>query len=187
MADPTSRTSAYYAASIESFLPTSADEIVGVLTQASRGTVEPAQVRAWADEVALLHTALAGVTGHVFLEFDVPRLGSRIDAVVVSGSALIPLEFKVGATKYLQADVEQAWDYALDLKNFHRGSHGASIYPLLVATEASRSDADWPAPHADGVRPPRRVNAGALRGALLDAIARAEGPALAGEPWGRAA
>lgn len=187
VADAPSRTSAYFAASIESFLPTSVDEIVGVLTQASRGAVDPAQVRAWADEVDLLHTALAGVTGHVFLEFDVPRLGSRIDAVVVSGRALIPLEFKVGATKYLPADVEQAWDYALDLKNFHRGSHSASIYPLLVATEASRSDTDWPASHADGVRPPRRVNVGGLRAALLDAIARADGPALLGETWGREA
>ena len=94
MPDTPSRTSAYHSAPIESFLTTSANEIVGALTQASRGAVDPAQVRAWADEVELLRSALTGVTGHVFLEFDVPRLGSRIDAVVVSGSALIPIEFK---------------------------------------------------------------------------------------------
>lgn len=185
MADTPSRTSAYFAASIEGLLQVSVDEIVGVLTRASRGAVDPAQVAAWADEAALLQAALPGISGHVFLEFDVPRLGSRIDAVVVSGRALIPIEFKVGATKYLPTDVEQAWDYALDLKNFHRGSHGASIYPLLVATEANRADADWPVPHADGVRPPRKVNAGGLRAALIDAIAKVEGPDLNGETWGR--
>ena len=185
VADPASRISAYYSATIESFRSTSTSEVLGVLTQASRGAVDPAQVSAWSEEARILREALDGVPGHLFLEFDVPRLGTRIDAVVVSGSALIPIEFKVGATRYLRADAEQAWDYALDLKNFHRGSHHAEIFPLLVATDATRADADWPAPHADGVRPPRHVNAAALRAAILDAIARAAGPALDGEKWGR--
>ncbi len=34
---------------------------------------------------------------------------------------------------------EQVWDYALDLKNFHKASHAAAIMPILVATNAAFS------------------------------------------------
>ena len=69
--------------------------------------------------------ALSGLAGTLFLEFDVPRLGSRIDAVLVSGSAVFPIEFKCGERQFRLADYNQAWDYALDLKNFHAASHEA--------------------------------------------------------------
>ena len=70
----------------------------------------------------------------LFLEFDVPRIGSRIDAVLISGPAIIPIEFKVGEGDVRRHDYNQAWDYALDLKNFHQGSHAAPIVPILVPT-----------------------------------------------------
>ena len=85
-----------------------------------------------------------------------PRLGSRIDAVLVSGPAVFPIEFKCGERHFHVADFNQAWDYALDLKNFHLASHDAPIFPILVATAASVSDDAWQPPHPDGARPPRR-------------------------------
>jgi hypothetical protein len=46
------------------------------------------------------------------------------------------IEFKIDATQYLTADIDQSYDYALDLKYFHEASHNATIIPLLVATKA---------------------------------------------------
>ncbi len=139
---------------------------------------------AWEREIEILQRVLAEVEGYLFLEFDVPRLGSRIDAVVLTGAALIPIEFKVGATGFHRADVDQAWDYALDLKNFHRGSHDARIFPILVATDAAHSDLAWEPAHPDGVHPPRRVNADSLPEAVLSARRSSSGKPLDGVLWG---
>src|SRR2546422_1536769 len=94
------------------------------------------------------------VEGTVFLEFVVPRIGSRIDAVLVFGPVLFVIEFKVGAEAFTRDDINQVWDYALDLKNFHRESHTAAIVPILGATHASRSDVVLSKPYRDGVYPP---------------------------------
>ena len=74
--------------------------------------------------------------------------------MLVTSTAVLPIEFKVGAKKFHQLDYEQAWDYGLDLKNFHAPSHSAAIFPILCATEAPAADRRWKPPHADGVRPP---------------------------------
>jgi len=106
----------------------------------------------------------------IHLEFDIPRLGRRVDAVLVTSTAVIPIEFKVGAKKFEQLDYEQAWDYGLDLKNFHAPSHAAAIFPILCATDAPKSDRRWKPPHADGVRPPFCCNAAGLGTAIALAL-----------------
>jgi hypothetical protein len=60
-------------------------------------------------------TALSGIEGSIFLEFVVPRIGSRIDAVLISGPVLFVIEFKVGAEAFSRDDLNQVWDYALDV------------------------------------------------------------------------
>jgi hypothetical protein len=110
------------------------------------------------------------------LEFDIPRLGRRVDAVLVTSTAVIPIEFKVGATKFEQLDYEQAWDYGLDLKNFHAPSHAAAIFPILCATDAAKSDRRWKPPHADGVRPPFCCNAAGLGPAIALALSEEKVP-----------
>jgi len=100
--------------------------------------------------------------------------------------AVLPIEFKVGRDAYLRADYEQAWDYGLDLKNFHAASHAADILPILVATGADGGDGDWLPAHADGVRPPRRCNADALGEVVREGVALARGPRLDPAAWGRA-
>ena len=49
------------------------------------------------------------------------------------------IEFKVGERVFERAAVDQVWDYALDLKNFHEASHAVSIIPILMATGATSS------------------------------------------------
>ena len=183
---PSARSSAYYSECTPRFLAADPDQVLGLLAAANPFSLEPRQKEAWQEEIKILRTALQGIAGSIYLEFDVPRLGSRIDAVLVSGSAIFPIEFKCGEAQYSTADYNQAWDYALDLKNFHHASHNATIFPILVATVAAASDNAWKAPHADDVRPPRRCNAADLAGVLADGLAIASGSSLDGEAWGSA-
>ncbi|MBK8974903.1 MAG: DUF2075 domain-containing protein [Planctomycetes bacterium] len=179
------RAPAYLEDTVSGFLRRSVCDIVGQLARHSEFGAEQTQCDAWCVEVELLQQALRGVVGHLFLEFVVPRLGSRIDAVLVAGAAVVTIEFKVGASGFLRADQDQVWDYALDLKNFHRGSHDADIFPLLVATEAVDADSTWESPYEDGVRPPRRIGGAQLGDALRDAVNAAHGPHVDGAPWAR--
>lgn len=177
-------TPAYYFAHVNEFLRASSNEILGALAS-SHGTLEETQRSAWQIQIQVLKAALENLDGVIYLEFEVPRLGSRIDAVLVSGSAILPMEFKCGEKKYSRAHYEQAWDYALDLKNFHEGSHRSEIFPLLVATEAEAEDLTWEVPHNDGVRPPFRCNAKGLARALTHGRELATGTAVDGVAWGQ--
>ncbi|MEZ5416103.1 MAG: DUF2075 domain-containing protein [Vicinamibacterales bacterium] len=169
------------------FLESSTEAIVGALALRDQfAQLDAAQRSAWQEEIAILRGALSGLDGELFLEFDVPRLGSRIDAVLVSRSAVFPMEFKCGESTFSTAAFNQAWDYGLDLKNFHAGSHAADLYPLLIATGATSGDRVWAPAHPDGVRPPRRTTPSELHNALLEALANARGDVLDGAGWGRA-
>lgn len=178
------RAPAYYWAHLDNFFARPAKEILGTLAAKNEFPLESDQRDAWQQEIDILQNALTGLPGTLYLEFDVPRLGSRIDAVLITGPAIFPIEFKCGATEYRRPDYNQAWDYALDLKNFHKASHQAPIFPVLLATEAGPGDPTWPPPHADGVRPPIRCNASELRRVLDQALEHTEGAALDGAAWG---
>lgn len=178
--------SGYYAGTIPEFRATEPTSILGTLASRSELTIERTQVDAWIQQVRLLKDALDGIEGYVFLEFQVPRLGSRIDAVVITGSAVIPVEFKVGESRFVRGDYNQAWDYALDLKNFHAGSSGSPVFPILCATNAEQSDTAWGTPHTDGVYPPIRANAVTVREAIAQAKTIAPPGQLDGQMWGSA-
>jgi hypothetical protein len=177
------RASAYYAASIERLLSTDPQHVFGALAAAHTHILEIDQRQAWEDEIKILKVALDGLHGWVFLEFDVPRLGSRIDAVLVLGPAIFPIEFKCGEREFRLADYHQAWDYGLDLKNFHAASHNAPILPVLVATEADTADEEWQPTYPDGVRPPYRCGARHLRNALQKGLAQSYGPVIDAAAW----
>ena len=175
---------AYYWASIDVFMRQSPTEILGQLAANNTFSLEGDQRDAWQEEIKILHSSLTGVSGTIYIEFDIPRLGSRIDVVLIVGSIILPIEFKCGSTQYFRADYNQAWDYGLDLKNFHKASHNAPIFPLLVATAADSVDREWDAPHSDGVRPPAKCNAAELRGLIDKACASVDGSMLDGAAWG---
>ncbi|MFO1456498.1 MAG: DUF2075 domain-containing protein [Steroidobacteraceae bacterium] len=155
---------AWYDAPLPSFLTTTPDTILGALTRASGDhAVEPAQTQAWLAEIARLKSWLAPFRhGTVFLEFTIPRMGRRIDAVLLLGELVVVIEFKVGERRIERAALDQVWDYALDLKNFHEASHARPIVPILVATEASGSDLPPLLFAADGVARPIAVATDAM-------------------------
>jgi DUF2075 family protein len=181
---PPVRVSAYYSAPVDRFLTTEPYHVLGALASAHSHDLDVEQRQAWEEELLILKEALTAVTGTLFLEFDVPRLGSRIDAVLISGPAIFPIEFKCGESHHRLADCNQAWDYALDLKNFHAGSHEAPIFPILVATQAQAADDAWQPAYPDGVRPPYRCNARHLRRALLDGLVQSSGREIDADSWG---
>jgi hypothetical protein len=130
---------AWYGASITDFLKAHPDTIFGELVRNSNFALLPTQKGAWLAQIRILQDRLIGLTGSVFLEFNIPRMGRRIDAVLLVGPVVFVIEFKVGESTFDRAAVDQVWDYALDLKNFHEASHSVSILPLLIVTGASKS------------------------------------------------
>lgn len=131
----------YYFNSIRGFLDDSPDLILGKLTRfAAKYGFDTSyeQTDAWTNQIFELQTKLrtAGCEGDVIFEYDIVRMGKRIDVVLLIRHMVFSLEFKNGATKYLARDAEQAEDYALDLKNFHKESENLYVCPILIATEA---------------------------------------------------
>src|SRR5262245_37241156 len=113
-------TAAYYQAPIADFLLTQIRAILGELTQAHAfagfDTVER-DIGAWSDQIRILKEVLYGLgRGQILFEFVIPRMGKRADNVLVIDGVVIVLEFKVGATEFARSAIEQAHDYALDLK-----------------------------------------------------------------------
>ncbi len=150
--------SAFYVEPISIFLDQSNEHIRGVLSGQSPFADTPDQKDAWTSEIAILKTALRGIGGYLCMEFDVPRVGSRVDAIVLSGGCIFVLEFKVGESSFHREAINQVWDYALDLKNFHRASHHAPIVPILIATLAKKGSRELSQPFADRVYEPITTN-----------------------------
>src|SRR5688572_27153093 len=166
---------AYYASPVTEFVTASAEAILGSLAANNAFALDLTQRDAWLAEVSVLKTALSGIDGTVFLEFVVPRIGSRIDAVVISGGAILVLEFKVGERRVNRSDLNQVWDYALDLKNFHVASHTAPIFPVLVPTALVEDQLTTFERAADGVFRPVVTSPDALGKTLRNALARVLG------------
>jgi hypothetical protein len=122
----------------------------------------------------------------LFLEFNIPRMGRRIDAVLLIGPVVFVIEFKVGESVFERAAVDQVWDYALDLKNFHEASHAASIVPILVATEATVAAPLALNADEDGVYWPVRVSSAGFRYAIDLALQTVTGETLDEQHWSRA-
>ena len=131
---------AYYSANREQFFADTPSHILGELTRWHHFDVEPGQRQAWLTQIEVMRTALAGTNDFtLYFEFAIPRMGKRADAVVIVGRAIFVIEFKEGQSRFEAAAMEQVEDYALDLKNFHEGSHALAIFPILVPTLARTS------------------------------------------------
>ena len=138
---------------------------------------------AWMEQTYLLQEILATYKGKIYFEFSIPRMGKRIDALVVIDSVIFVVEFKVGAVEFLAADLDQVTDYALDLRNFHEGSHEALIAPVLVSTETKKSDGVPDAIPEDKLFAPIKTNAKDLASVLDGVLKVASGDPLDVVSW----
>ena len=127
---------AYYSDSISNFLGSSTEEIIGILTLSNDFSLIQTQSAAWVAQIAILQDTLTPYQGSIYFEYSIPRMGRRIDVLLLIGPVIFVLEFKVGESEFTTFALDQVCDYALDLKNFHESSHEQYIAPILVATNA---------------------------------------------------
>lgn len=125
---------AFYSDSISNFLKMPIETIMGMLALENQFSLEQTQRDAWIEEIRILQSALTGYNGKLYFEYSIPRIGQRIDVLIIIQSTIFILEFKVGENKFSSYAVDQVTDYALDLKNFHETSHDKYIVPILIAT-----------------------------------------------------
>lgn len=161
----------FYSDSIASFLNEPEHSLLGRLTASSPFAVDLPEKDAWVEEIRILKQSLATKQGRIYLEYSIPRMGRRIDAVLVIRHAIFVIEFKVWSNAFGAYAIDQVWDYALDLKNFHETSHSALLVPILVATEAvdGFSSSPFSVDVDQIVSPPLQTNRHNL-GQLLDDV-----------------
>jgi hypothetical protein len=177
----------YYASSIGSFLTASPDEVLGTLTREGQFDLEMTQRDAWRGEIQILKSLLERYAGRggILFEFSVPRLGKRIDVVLIVDHTIFVLEFKVGEQTFTRAAIEQVWDYALDLRNFHDTSHASPIAPILIATNVQAGEAVEPTWSPDGVARPIRSSPQTLTRCIDSVLATSSGSLIDWEHWQR--
>ena len=174
----------FYNSSISSFIQNTSENVWSEILQNSRLDDNTLQKDSWSHEIVALQSSLNGLDGEIFFEYSIPRLGKRADVILLIKDVVIVLEYKVGEKSYERPDLEQVWDYALDLKYFHQKSHELWVVPILVATKASeRSHVFQPSKYDDKVLEPVCSNDSTLRAIIdkvLELLAKSESP----EGWG---
>lgn len=167
------------------------DAVAGALAACQmqrRLSGEPTQLSAWREQARLLRGLVQSLGGEAWtlaLEFDLLRLEKRIDAVLLTDRTILVLEFKVGATQVSNADRAQAWDYGQDLLDFHAGSRGHPIIPVVVATRCAAPAAPQPPLPIPGVHAVAEANAETLADLIRAIQASLPAPAtpLDGADW----
>ena len=126
----------YYSASIADFLRQSDREILGIIHAndiSAETTIQ--QSNTWESEITILKDQLRAFSdGRIIFEYTIPRMGKRVDTVVLYRNIVFLLEFKVGDKEYRESTYDQVYDYALDLRNFQKESHDKLIACLTNIT-----------------------------------------------------
>jgi hypothetical protein len=174
----------FYSDKISTFLETNHQEILGCLVNNSEFSTELTQKEAWNQEIKILKDVLKDYSGHIFFEYSIPRMGRRIDVVVLIENAIFILEFKVGEKEFLLSALDQVSDYALDLKNFHKTSHEPLIAPVLIATAAkSTLPIISSTHHNDNLLSPIKTNSAQLAEVLQQVLQFADGETIDPKEW----
>ena len=134
-------TRSYYSNTISDFLQDDETRILGQLSLHHNHALEDLQKNAWVKQIAILKETLQSVdNGQIYFEFSIPRMGKRVDNVLIINDLIFVLEFKVGDNQYQKYSIEQVVDYCLDLRNFHEGSHHEKLIPVLISTKAEPTE-----------------------------------------------
>lgn len=127
----------YYSNDIQSFLNQDNYSIFGEITTNDQFSAEDLQKNTWNREIEILKRELSQfLDGYIIFEYTIPRIGNRIDNIVIYKGIIFLLEFKVGEKKYPSYAIEQVTDYAFDLSCFHKESHDRLLVPILISTKA---------------------------------------------------
>ena len=129
---------AYYSKDLVEFLKESDNSIYGEInSNATNADVTIEQQNAWKQEIAILKKQLSGLAeGRILFEYTIPRMGKRVDVVLLHNNLVFLLEFKCGDSEYRSSTYDQVYDYALDLRNFQKESHDKLLVPIQIPTLA---------------------------------------------------
>jgi len=127
----------YYQSSCDVFCAKTPEEILGEIVANNAFALEQMQRDAWIYQINLLKAVVASLPGSgIAFEYTIPRIGARIDNVLVCNGVIYVIEFKVGEHSYPKHAAQQVLDYALDLKYFHKASQTRKVVPILICTHA---------------------------------------------------
>ncbi len=174
----------YYSSTISDFINSPVNLIIGELALNNEFALEQTQRNAWNIQIEILKESLIDYEGSVYFEYSIPRMGRRIDVILIIKNVIFVLEFKVGEKEYLLNAIDQVYDYSLDLKNFHETSHEHLIAPILIPTEAR----DMPSQinktsHNDNLLIPIKTNPNSLRKVLENVLQFADGESIDSNIW----
>ncbi|MEN8241770.1 MAG: DUF2075 domain-containing protein [Chloroflexota bacterium] len=174
----------YYDNSIAIFQEESENEILAILVKNHFFPLEELQKNAWLGQIRFLKNTLTNFpNGHIFFEFSIPRMGKRVDVILLIRGIILVIEFKVGEKHYSRNAIEQVLDYALDLKNFHERSHDRRIIPILVATKAKEVSLPIDI-FNDNVFAPIRLTTSNFQKSIEELISRYDEAAIDAREWG---
>lgn len=173
----------YYSNSIIKFIKEYSESILGKLSKNSEFSIEQDQINSWYQQIEILKEVLKDFEGGIFFEFSIPRMGKRIDVVLIIKHVIFVLEFKVGEKNYSSAAIDQVWDYSLDLKNFHETSQGHLIAPLLIPTEADKKIIQNFNISSDNLLHPIKANKELLKDIILKVLELNKSTIINPENW----
>ena len=174
----------YYSDSIDNFLKSSTETILGILVSNNDYSLIHTQRGAWVSEIEILRNVLPPYHGSIYFEYSIPRMGRRIDVVLLIGAVIFVLEFKIGESEFNASAIDQVWDYSLDLKNFHESSHEQYIAPILIATEAKHTDPIIAfTPQNDKLLFPIKTNVASLGSVIQNVLNVADGENIDRTEW----
>lgn len=173
----------YYSATIADFLRQSDREILGIIHAndiSAETTIQ--QSNTWESEITILKDQLRTFSdGRIVFEYTIPRMGKRVDTVVLYRNMVFLLEFKVGDKEYRESTYDQVYDYALDLRNFQKESHNKLLVPIMISTKAPRYQNKLKV--RDRIAEPLRCNADNIGTAIQYICSHFEEPAFDYVQW----
>jgi hypothetical protein len=175
-------TRSYYSNTISNFLKDDETRILGQLSLHHNHALEDLQKNAWIKQIVILKDTLQNIkNGQIYFEFSIPRMGKRVDNILIINDIIFVLEFKVGDNQYQKNSIEQVVDYCLDLQNFHEGSHNEKLIPILVSTNAESFENIFT--NTVNLFEPIRANQKNLSEIIIKALQQSNGRQIKAEDW----
>jgi len=172
----------YYSNSIPQFLLDDKTRILGDLALNHSHALEDSQKNAWIKQIEILKHSLKNIpNGRLYFEFEIPRMGKRVDNILIIDDLIFVLEFKIGEKIYEKYAIEQVIDYCLDLQNFHEGSHSKKLVPVLIATQAGGIENNFEL--INSLFEPLKANYQNLTEVISDVLSLSSGPAIDAVAW----
>jgi hypothetical protein len=172
----------YYSKSFVDFLQDDNTRILGELSLHHSHALEDLQKNAWIKQIVILKEVLQHFErGQIYFEFSIPRMGKRVDNILIINDLIFVLEFKIGDSEYQKHSIEQVVDYCLDLQNFHEGSHHEKLIPLLISTKAEITENIFEA--TDNLFEPLKANQQNLSDVISLSLTQSNGKEINSTEW----